>query len=75
MENRTTARDLYDVHFLATHFRAEFEPEAIARLRMLTADMNRLEGRFRPAFEEDDLFRERTELVASLILELQAALG
>jgi predicted nucleotidyltransferase component of viral defense system len=75
MENRTTARDLYDVHFLAKHFRVEFEPEAIARLRMLTADINRLEGRFRPAFEEDDLFRERTELVASLILELQAALG
>ena len=75
MENRTTARDLYDVHFLATHFRTEFEPDAIERLQTLTADVNRLEGRFRPAFEEDDLFRDKKELVANLILELQAALG
>ena len=75
MENRTTARDLYDVHFLATHFRTEFGSDAITRLRALTADMNRLEGRFRPAFEEDDLFRDRVELVASLILELQSVLG
>ena len=75
MENRTTARDLYDVHFLATHFRADFEPEVIARLQALTADVNRLEGRFMPAFDEDDLFRDRSGLVSSLILEIQEVLG
>ncbi|OYW73688.1 MAG: hypothetical protein B7Z37_20510 [Verrucomicrobia bacterium 12-59-8] len=52
----TTARDLYDVHFLAMHFRADFEQAAITRLRTLTADMNRLEGRSRPAFEETICF-------------------
>lgn len=75
LENRTTARDLFDVHFLAMHFRSEFDLETAARLRALTADVNRLEGRFRPAFEEDDLFRDRTDLVPTLILEIQETMG
>ncbi len=74
LENRTTARDLYDVHFLATHFRSEFEPVMVARLLTLTADVNQLEGRFMPAFEEDDLFRDKAEMLSSLILELHDAM-
>lgn len=74
LENRTTARDLYDVHFLATHFRSEFEPVLVGRLLTLTADVNQLEGRFMPAFEEDDLFRDKAEMLSSLILELHEAM-
>lgn len=75
LENRTAARDLYDVHFLARRYAADFSQQARERLRELTSDMNRLEGRFRPAFEEDDLFRERADLVPVLVLELSAAMA
>lgn len=75
LEKRTAARDLYDVHFLARRYAGDFSPQARERLRELTSDMNRLEGRFRPAFEEDDLFRERADLVPVLVLELSAALA
>lgn len=74
-ENRTTARDLYDVHFLATHFRPDFGEHSLTRLRELTSDVNRLEGRFRPAFEDDDLFRDKTDLVPGLILAIQNSVG
>ena len=74
LEGRTTARDLYDVHFLVCHFRDQFGAESIDRLRLLLSDFDQMEGRFRPAFEEDDLFRARADLVSRLILEIHDAL-
>jgi hypothetical protein len=46
----------------------------VGRLLTLTADVNQLEGRFMPAFEEDDLFRDKAEMLSSLILELHEAM-
>jgi predicted nucleotidyltransferase component of viral defense system len=74
LAGRTAARDLYDIHFLARNFRKEWTADSLARLRSLLSDVNSLESRFRPAFEEDDLFRERSELLPGLILEIQEAL-
>jgi hypothetical protein len=37
--------------------------------------VNEIEGRFRPAFEEDDLFRHQAELLTDLILSIQESLG
>lgn len=75
LENRTVARDLYDIHFLAQHHRDSFSPEVVTRLRELTSDLDRLEARFMPAFEEDDLFRDKTGLVPGLVLEIREVLG
>jgi len=75
LEGRTTARDLYDVAFLIRGFRSEFSPENVARLQLLFRDVNEIEGRFRPAFEEDDLFRHQAELLTDLILSIQESLG
>jgi predicted nucleotidyltransferase component of viral defense system len=75
LENRTAARDLYDVHFLAKRYSSDFSTQSRVRLREFTSDINQMEGRFRPAFEEDDLFREHADLVPVLLLELSAALA
>lgn len=75
LENRTAARDLFDVHFLARRHPDAFSTPARERLRELTSDINRLEGRFRPAFEEDDLFRDQADMVPGLVLELHAAMA
>jgi len=56
-------------------FRSEFSPENVARLQLLFRDVNEIEGRFRPAFEEDDLFRHQAELLTDLILSIQESLG
>ena len=74
LAGRTAARDLYDIHFLAKNFRSEWTADSLARLRTLLSDVNSLESRFRPAFEEDDLFRDRSDLLSGLILEIQEAL-
>jgi hypothetical protein len=74
LAGRTAARDLYDIHFLARNFRSEWTADSLARLDTLLSDVNSLESRFRPAFEEDDLFRDRGDLLSGLILEIQEAL-
>jgi len=75
LSGRTAARDLYDVHFLAKHHRAEFTAKDVARLKGMLASVNELEARFRPAFEEDDLFRHQCDLLPALILEIEGALA
>ena len=75
LEGRTAARDLYDVHFLVKNFRAEFGEESARRLRNAAENLNGIEARFRPAFEEDDLFRLQAGLLPTLILEIQEALA
>ena len=37
------------------------------------SNVNSRENRFRPAFEEDDLFRARSDLLAGLILQINEA--
>ncbi len=75
LSGRTAARDLYDVHFLAKNHRAEFTTQNIDRLRRMIASVNDLEARFRPAFEEDDLFRHQCDLLPALILEMDRVLA
>ena len=72
-EGRTAARDLYDLHFLIRHHRGALSKDTMKRLRQAVGDLNQVEGRFRPAFEEDDLFRDRAEMVSTLLLEIQEA--
>jgi len=75
LAGRTAARDLYDIHFLAKSFREEWAADSVAHLRDLLADVDSLENRFRPAFEEDDLFRDRVDLLSGLILEIHDSLS
>lgn len=74
LKNRTAARDLYDIHFLASHYHSDFAPEVVKELRSLFQDVNQLEARFRAAFEDDDLFGNDAEMVESLILGIQQAI-
>ncbi len=74
LEGRTAARDLYDLSYLARSFRNDFSPAAEQRLRDSLADLNTLESRFRPAFEDDDLFRSQAEMLPALLLEMQDAM-
>jgi predicted nucleotidyltransferase component of viral defense system len=74
LEGRTAARDLYDLSYFCRCFRREFSPLAEQRLRAALADLNTLEARFRPAFEDDDLFRTRANMLPALLLEMQDAL-
>ena len=53
------------------HHRGALSEGTIQRLRLALSDLNQIEGRFRPAFEEDDLFRDRTEMLPTLLLEIQ----
>ena len=73
LEGRTTARDLYDVAFLAERYSASFSPNARADAKRIVSDLNTLESRFRPAFEADDIFSGHTN-VDEVILRLQSAL-
>jgi predicted nucleotidyltransferase component of viral defense system len=74
-ENRTAARDLYDLCFLARHYRGDFSKEALLKARELMYDLNAVEARFRPAFDEDDLFRKEADLLPDLLMNLQEALA
>lgn len=74
-EHRTTARDLYDLHFLLRRHRDHLAADDLSRLRHLMNDLSAVEARFRPAFEEDDLFRSKSEALGEWILEMQAKVG
>jgi predicted nucleotidyltransferase component of viral defense system len=74
LEGRTTARDLYDVAFLAQRYAKDFSNAALARALSIAADVNALESRFRPAFEADDLFADKAS-VDSVILRLVDSLS
>jgi predicted nucleotidyltransferase component of viral defense system len=69
LENRTTARDLYDVAFLAQRYAKDFSSAALTSALAIASDLNALETRFRPAFEADDLFADKAS-VDSVILRL-----
>ena len=73
LEGRTTARDLYDVAFLAERYGASFSPDARHDAKRIVSDLNALESRFRGAFEADDIFSGQTN-VDEVILRLQSAL-
>lgn len=53
--DRTAARDLYDLRFLAERHRGEFSERDAAAMRQAVSDLDALRGRFRLAFEEDDI--------------------
>lgn len=55
LAQRTTARDLYDVAFLLRTHRNAFNPLSWQTLREAAQDLNALEARFLPAFEDDAL--------------------
>jgi predicted nucleotidyltransferase component of viral defense system len=68
IEHRTTARDLYDIHFLVHN-----HPEAITdmsekKLETLFYNMDDLEKRFAPAFREDAILEQKD--LSTLLLQL-----
>ena len=73
LEGRTTARDLYDMAFLAERYGTSFSPDARADAKRIVSDLDTLESRFRPAFEADDIFSGHTN-VDEVILRLHSAL-
>ncbi len=71
--NRTKARDLYDLSFLIRQYRSEFTSKAVERLQLAVHDMNQLEARFRPAFEDDDLVDEGD--LTNILLDIDSGLN
>lgn len=71
LENRTKARDLYDVAFLHRQYSHEFTDHSRAVLSALVKDINALESRFHLAFEDDSILR--VEQLPELLLQLQEA--
>jgi predicted nucleotidyltransferase component of viral defense system len=69
---RTTARDLYDVAFLAHAHLSAFSPAAWQTFSAAARDINMLESRFLPAFEDDAILN--AEQLPGLLLQLQDAL-
>lgn len=65
---RTKARDLYDVAFLARHYREEFSAEASEKLAELMKDISAMESRFSLAFEDDTILHP--EQLPELLLQL-----
>lgn len=55
LENRTTARDLYDVSFLARRYGNYFDATSLTKLEAHFQNINTLETRFKPAFADDIL--------------------
>ncbi|MEY4978265.1 MAG: hypothetical protein RLZZ352_535 [Pseudomonadota bacterium] len=72
LAQRTTARDLYDVAFLLRTHPNAFNPLSWQTLREAAQDLNALEARFLPAFEDDAILNP--EQLPDLLLQLQAAL-
>jgi predicted nucleotidyltransferase component of viral defense system len=69
LENRTRARDLYDVSFLARKYPNLFTNSGLVRLQGILKDLDALERRFMPDFEEDSILGK--EDVAKLVISLQ----
>ena len=72
IEHRTTARDLYDIHFLVHK-----HPEAISdasgeKLQAVFRNMDDLEKRFAPAFREDTILAQAD--LSMLLLQLNETL-
>ncbi len=53
--DRTAARDLYDLRFLAENFRGDFSVPDAAVMSAAVANPDMLRGRFQHAFEDDDI--------------------
>lgn len=71
LENRTTARDLYDVNFLVKNHKDSFLKENWVKLKLILSDLDSLEKRFTPAFEIDEILS--TKDVSSILLNLNEA--
>ena len=66
---RTTARDLYDIHFIVHNFKNILTPDFMNRLKEFVSDEDALFERFEDAYNEDLLVNTKIELDA-LILSL-----
>lgn len=53
LEERTKARDLYDVAFLASKYLDQFGSVQLKKLQNITQNLDVLEKRFTPAFQRD----------------------
>jgi acyl carrier protein len=74
IEHRTQARDLYDIHFLATHYGHAFSESQKQHVSsFLLSDLNALEERFTPAFDDDDILASHD--ISRIILGLHEAFG
>jgi predicted nucleotidyltransferase component of viral defense system len=73
LENRTTARDLYDVTFLVSNYPKHFSDLTKQNLLRIAGDIETLESRFRIVFENDDIFAENV-LFDDIILKLHDSL-
>jgi predicted nucleotidyltransferase component of viral defense system len=73
LTNRTAARDLYDVAFLAKNYLNAFSPATKSTLKLMIQDLNALEQRFEDAFEEDEILA--TEDLSALVLQISESLS
>lgn len=71
--DRTAARDLYDLRFLAERHRGEFSERDADAMRKAVSGLDALRGRFRLAFEEDDILNGVS--LDEVILDLSERFG
>lgn len=55
LENRTAARDLYDIAFLSRHHAEHFSANGLDKLVKLMTNVDAIEERFQQAFEDDEI--------------------
>jgi len=72
LKNRTKARDLYDVYFLAKNYANLFTSDHHTQVLELISDLNGLEKRFKPAFEYDPILSRQD--VSQIVILLSEAL-
>lgn len=68
LEHRTQARDLYDISFLTKHYSDQFSDTQRKKISLLISDIDSLEKRFMPAFEQDEILSDKD--ISKIILEL-----
>lgn len=68
LENRTTARDIYDISFLTRSYPEAFTQESIDKLKAIMHDIDSVEQRFSEVFENDEIlkFTSITEIILQI---------
>ncbi len=73
MQNRTQARDLYDLEYLATEYGFHCTPKQIQKISTLIADLDGLAERYDVPFANDPILAGHAQ-VEGVILKLQEAI-
>lgn len=66
-ENRTEARDLYDLAHLVSNYGDRLSPEQLSRVEVFSGDVDELAARYASSFAVDDVLRQRATVDDTVI--------